>query len=99
MPEKLPMRDPIGVHKRKVVAARRVGESAQCACGEARPEALIRKGRHVICAECQRRNKGKSIMEKHHVEGKANSPVAIPVPANDHRADWRMPPATAFMRK
>jgi hypothetical protein len=26
-------------------------------------------------------------MDKHHIAGKANSPVTVPVPVNDHRAE------------
>jgi hypothetical protein len=26
-------------------------------------------------------------MDKHHVAGKANSPVTVPIPANDHKAE------------
>ena len=78
--------DPIRAHQRKTVAARRVGDNAQCACGEKRPEALISGSTPVICARCQRSSKGQSIMDKHHVAGRANGPVTISVRANDHRA-------------
>lgn len=82
-----PKRDPIRAHQRKATAARRVGENARCACGETRPEALIAGSKPMICAECQRRTKGKNTMDKHHPAGKANSPITIPVPANVHRAE------------
>jgi hypothetical protein len=81
-----PQRDPIRSHQRKAIAARRVGENAQCVCGEKRPEALISGSTPIICARCQRSSKGQSIMDKHHVAGRANSPVTIPIPVNDHRA-------------
>lgn len=79
-------RDPIAVDARKATAQRRVGIDARCACGETRPEALIRKANDVGCAECVRTKQGKTIMDNHHVAGKANSPVTIPIPVNDHRA-------------
>ena len=106
---KLPKRDPEAAHAREVTAARRVGPNAKCACGETRPEALIAGSKPIICAECQRKKEGKTTKDDHHVAGEANSPVTIPMPVNDHRAelnvaqyDWpkvdarksgRLPPA------
>ena len=94
----IPPRDPIRANQRRAVAARRVGEKARCACGEARPEALIAGSNPVICAQGRRQEQGKCIMDKHHVAGKANSPITITVPVNDHRArlspnqyDWPKP--------
>jgi len=78
--------DPIKAAKRKSVSTRRVGVGSQCACGESRPEALIAGSNPAVCAECQRRREGKSPYDNHHVAGKANHPLTIPVPANDHRA-------------
>jgi hypothetical protein len=77
-------KDPIKTFQRKSKAARRTGINNRCACGEARVEALIRNT--GICAECQRRRKGQKIMDRHHVAGKANSPITVAVRANDHRA-------------
>jgi hypothetical protein len=85
--ENPPRRDPIRAHQRKAVAARRAGQNAQCACGERRPEALISGSKPVICAECQRQRKGQSVFDNHHIAGRANSRVTVPVPANDHRAE------------
>jgi hypothetical protein len=99
MPEQ-PQRDPIRAFQRKAIAARRVGENAQCACGEARAVALISGTNPIICAQCQRRSKGQNTLDKHHVAGRANSPVTIAVPVNDHRAELstdqqdNWPPAT-----
>src|ERR1017187_4117852 len=84
---KLPKRDPEAAHARKVTAARRVGLNAKCACGETRPEALIAGSKPVICAECQRKKKGMAMKDDHHVAGEANSPVTMPPPVNDHRAE------------
>src|ERR1041384_3256100 len=84
---KPPQRDPIRMHQRRATASRRVGEGAQCACGERRPHALIAGSITVICAQCQRRNRGQNIMDNHHIAGAANSPITIPVPVNDHRAE------------
>jgi hypothetical protein len=96
---KSPQRDPIQVHQRKTIAARRVGEDVQCACGEKRPEALIAGTNPIICARCQRKSRGHSAFDYHHPAGTANIPVTIPIPVNDHRAiltvdqyDW--PPET-----
>jgi hypothetical protein len=79
-------RDAIRTYQRRAVSTRRVGVDAKCACGEARPEALIPGSKPHVCAECQRRAQGKSVLDYHHVAGRSNSPVVISVPANDHRA-------------
>lgn len=86
MARKLPIRDPIAAHQRTTVARRRVGKNAQCACGESRPEALVSGSNPAICAVCDRKQRGKTTLDRHHVAGKSNSPVTIPIPVNDHRA-------------
>jgi len=87
MKRPLPIRDPIAAQQRKSVAARRFGHGAQChLCGESRPEALIAGRNPLICADCERKKSGKTTLDRHHVAGKSNSPVTIPVPVNDHRA-------------
>ena len=88
MPEKLPQRDPISAYQRKSTAARRLGENAQCACccSETRPEALNMKSSPIACEQCQRKKRGKTIMDDHHIAGKANSPIKTSIPANDHQA-------------
>lgn len=79
-------RDPIRAYQRDLVAARRLPENAQCACGESRPRALIRGSNPVICAHCDRQAKGRATLDNHHVAGEANSAVKIPISVNDHRA-------------
>jgi hypothetical protein len=86
MARKLPRRDPGGAHRRKVIAARRVGVGARCSCGEDRPEALIAGINPTTCAACKRAAKGRSITDQHHFAGRANNPATIPVHVNDHRA-------------
>lgn len=86
MARKLPTRDPIAAHQRQTIARRRVGEDAQCACGESRPEALLSGSKPAICAACDRKKRGKGPLDRHHVAGKSNSPATIPVAVNDHRA-------------
>src|SRR5438552_1170384 len=83
---KLPLGDPIRAYQRQATAARRIGDRQCSNCGEARPEALITESSPTICAECQRRMKGRTIMDEHHPAAEANNPATIPVPANDHRA-------------
>jgi hypothetical protein len=85
--KKPPQRDPIGAFQRRATAARRIGADKQCACGETRPEALISGSDPTICAKCDREKKGRTVMDNHHVEGKANSSETIPTPVNDHRAE------------
>jgi hypothetical protein len=87
MNKKLPSNDPIAACTRKAIAARRVGVGKQCACGEKRPEALIAGTTPIVCASCKRKREGKTIMDKHHVFGRANDPTTIQVPVNDHRAE------------
>lgn len=86
MRRKFPRLDPSGAHRRKVVAARRVGVGARCSCGEDRPEALIAGSNPTICAACERAAKGRSAIDQHHFAGGANNLATIPVPVNDHRA-------------
>jgi hypothetical protein len=87
--------DPIAAAKRKSVAARSVGVGNRCTvCGENRPSALIARSEPMICHECRRRGEAVSIYELHHVAGRANHDLKIPVPVNDHRVlsedqyDW-----------
>ena len=85
---KLPSNDPIRMFQRRNTAARSKGVNAKCQkCGEPRPEALIAGSKPMICAECQRKERGQSLTDNHHPFGKNNNPVTIPVPANDHRAE------------
>lgn len=86
MSRKPQTRDPIAAHQRKAVATRRFPENAQCACGELRPEALITGSSPIVCYECERKKRGKTALDDHHVAGKSNHPITIPVPVNDHRA-------------
>jgi hypothetical protein len=86
MPRQIPQRDPIAANARKAAAQRRVGIGAKCACGEDRARALIKKENSIACAECARKGQGKTTMDNHHIAGKANSRITIPVPVNDHRA-------------
>jgi len=83
---RLPIRDPIAAYQREAVAERRVGENAQCACEESRPKALIAGRDPAICASCDRKKRGQTMLDDHHVAGEANSPVTIPIWVNDHRA-------------
>ena len=86
MKRKIPPRNPRAAHCRKILAARRVGSGAKCACGESRPEAFISKRRPVVCAKCERKSRGHSDVDNHHCFGRANSPLTIPVLVNEHRA-------------
>ena len=86
MSRKLPPRDPSGAHRRKVVAARRVGVDTRCSCSEGRPEALISGSNPRVCAACKRTARGQTTTDEHHFAGKANNPTTISVPVNDHRA-------------
>ncbi len=79
--------DPIGRYQRKATAARRIGRNKQCACGESRPEALVRGSKPTTCAACVRKKRGLTTEDNHHPAGRANNPATIRVPVNDHRAE------------
>ena len=79
-------RNPVSHATRRAIAQRRVGADARCACGESRAEALVVDSTPVTCYECQRRAKGLASIDRHHVAGKANDPITVPVPTNDHVA-------------
>jgi len=88
MSRRLSLRDPIGYELRRSRAQRRVGFGAECSwCGEDRPEALIAGSSPLICAECRREADEQPVMDLHHVSGRANDSLTIPVPVNDHRAE------------
>ena len=97
--KKKPPRDPISTFVRESKACRRVGQDNQCKCGERRPLALIPGSKPTICALCQRKALGHSLLDNHHPAGKANDPTTIPVRTNDHRAilspaQYEWPPET-----
>lgn len=88
MKTSMPESDPIKAHQRKKAASRRLGVNAQCSsCPEKRPEALDARTNPVICGQCRRKKKGKSMMDAHHIAGQANSPITTSIPTNDHRAE------------
>lgn len=79
--------DPIAAAKRQSVARRRIALGARCVfCGEDRAAALVAGSNPTICKQCQRLKDGKSPCDNHHVAGKANHQLTIPVPVNDHVA-------------
>lgn len=89
-------RDPVGAWLRDTRAARRVGGKA-CACGEARPFALITGRSPPRCFRCERLAHGREPYEDNHVFGQRNSGIVIRYPVNDHRAifsvkQYRWPP-------
>ena len=87
MPNKITPRDPEAAYIRKATAARRAGVGAKCACGEARPGALIKNSNPKTCHECRRKTENKSTTDRHHPFGKANSPITISIPTNDHTSE------------
>jgi hypothetical protein len=83
----MPSRDPIKTATRHSKLARRIGQGRKCVkCGENRHAALIAGSSPLICFECERRAKGQSIYDKHHVAGRSNHSLTVLIPANDHRA-------------
>jgi hypothetical protein len=78
-------RDPIAQFKRQSVAERSM-EGQSCECGESRPLALVFGSSPTICLNCLRVKHGKSMFDYHHPAGRANNPLTVPIPANDHAA-------------
>jgi hypothetical protein len=81
---KIPKRDPSAVIIRDAVAQRRIGDK-KCVCGETRPQTFAGR-KSKLCAECERKKRGRKTTDDHHVAGKANDPTMVPIPGNDHRA-------------
>ena len=88
-------KDPLKAATRRTRSRRLVGKDARCACGEARPEALIRGTKPMRCAACQRKREGKATTDEHHVAGQNNHPLTVTVPTNEHwavltvmQSDW-----------
>lgn len=81
----IPDPNPIKTYARDSRAKSRLPKNARCACGEDRPEALIRDSNPLTCFRCKQRMDGKSGRELHHVAGNANHPGTIQTDGNDHR--------------
>jgi hypothetical protein len=91
----MPNASPIKTKSRQVRQQRIHGKGAKCRdCGETNPALLVLGSRPKRCLECKRRNEGRTLVEKHHPAGHANSAYTLPVPLNAHRAlselqqDW-----------
>lgn len=85
MAHRIPPRNPRKAHRLEVVATRRVGLGKVCSCGESNPQALIPGSDPPTCAKCDRGKKKRRTFDDHHPFGKANSPITISIPVNDHR--------------
>jgi hypothetical protein len=81
---RIPKRDPSAALIRQAIAQRRIGDK-KCVCGEMRPLAFACRN-SKLCAKCERKKRGHKTTDDHHVAGKANDPITIPVDVNDHRA-------------
>lgn len=64
---------------------RQLGPDAACACGARDPRCLTRRDSEIVCAECLARRDGRPTDEQHHVAGRPNSDLVVPIPANEHR--------------
>ena len=82
-------KDPTRAAVRRSIARRHLGQATTCStkCGESRPPALIRNSSPRLCARCKRLKDGHRTIDNHHPAGENNSPVTVPIPVNDHRAD------------
>jgi hypothetical protein len=81
---KIPKIDPSAALIRDAVVQRRIGYK-ECVCGETRPRAFANR-KSELCKECERKRRGHKTTDNHHVAGKPNDPITVPVPVNDHRA-------------
>ena len=79
-------RNPRATYRRQAIALRRIGGEGPCACGESRLSAFIPGSVPTICATCDRKRLKRAKRDNHHVFGRANSPLTVSVPVNDHRA-------------
>src|SRR5579864_274269 len=80
--------DPLRAIARATRQKRRVGRGAVCAyegCGERDYRVLARRGNRWVCAEHLALEEGRSSIERHHPEGRHNSPETVPTRGNDHR--------------
>ena len=81
---------------REEQAYHRLGSRAsRCSvCGEDRPIALLRRGRRILCYECDSEERGRPTGELHHPFGRHNSRTTVLIGGNDHRdltdlqTDW-----------
>jgi hypothetical protein len=87
MSGEIPQLDPSGAYRRKAKAVRRTGKNKKCACGEARPDALVPRSNPTICYECERKSNGHKTDDNHHFAGKSNHWLTVAVPSNDHHAE------------
>lgn len=67
-------------HERK---RKRLG-SEQCAMCGIDDIRMLQSTQVVLCAECRKKLQGQSVYEDHHLAGQQNSPLTIPLPANEH---------------
>jgi hypothetical protein len=73
--------DPLLFHTRERNERILSGMKGRCACGEDRAAAITKNGR---CYACDLRERGKTIMEAHHLFGRG-VPIVVMMPANEHR--------------
>jgi len=65
--------------------AERLRGAFECSrCGFPLPEALV-LSEPIVCAECDAEERGVRTIEAHHIAGRANSSLTIPLGANAHR--------------
>jgi hypothetical protein len=91
MPKQIPPQHPRDAYRRKAIKQRVLGINPECECGESRLEALITSRKPTICMACDRRARGISERDDHHIAGRTNSQIVINVPVNDHEAELSMP--------
>lgn len=86
--------NPIKTDARHARRHRALPKEARCRCGEDDLRCLISTGDGVTCYACQSLKFGRAATEDHHVAGRHNLDMTVPVPNNDHRVlsdtqhDW-----------
>jgi hypothetical protein len=74
------------LENRREAKRRRLGDlDPACGCGETDPIKLTGRAPDIQCYECQAAEAGRSWLEDHHPAGKANHPVTVRIPGNEHR--------------
>jgi hypothetical protein len=73
--------DPLMFHTRERNERLLSGMKGRCLCGEDRAAAMTKSGK---CYACGLRERGKPIMEGHHLFGRS-VPIVIMTPGNEHR--------------
>ncbi len=77
--------NPIKTDARHARRRRVLPPDARCACGEQDPRCLIETDHGIQCYACHARDTGRPDAEHHHIAGRHNLAMTVPIPNNEHR--------------